>query len=125
MQGILIVENDNELREMICAAFAGRRFKVTEAKNGMEAISVFKPLVIDAVVTNIIMPEEDGLGVIMKLKKMKPELKIIAMSRGGKAGPHIYLELAKKLGANATLTKPFLMDDLVLTVERLLGVKKY
>ncbi|MDR2887037.1 MAG: response regulator [Bacteroidales bacterium] len=125
MLGILIVDNDNELREMIGAALVVRRFAVMEAKNGREAIANFKPLVIDAVITDIIMPEADGLEVIMKLKKLKPELKIIAMSGGGKVSPHTYLELAKKFGADVTLTKPFMTDSLVSTVERLLGTGKY
>ena len=120
MQGILIVEDDAELREMIRAAFVRRKFTILEASNGKEAIAHFKPLVTDVVITNIIMPDEDGLGVIRKLKALKPELKIIAISGGGKASPRNYLDMAKMLGADATLTKPFIISDLVAIIENLL-----
>ena len=120
MYVILIVEDDVELREMIKAALLVNRFTVIEASNGKEATEYFKPLVTDVVITNIIMPEEDGLGVIMKLKALKPDLKIIAMSGGGKASPRHYLDVAKALGANATITKPFQISDLVSIVEELL-----
>lgn len=123
MQGILIVDDDAELREMIKVALVRRKFVVIEASNGKEAIAYFKPLVIDVVITDIIMPEEDGLGVIRKLKALKPKLKIIAMSGGGKAGPRNYLNVAKILGANATIAKPFQINDLISIVENLLKVK--
>jgi len=123
MQGILIVENDTELKEMISAALVRRKFTVIEASNGKEAIAHFKPLVTDIVITNIIMPEEDGLGVIRKLKALKPKLKVIAMSGGGKASPRNYLSVAKVLGANATIAKPFQINDLISIVENLIGDK--
>jgi len=124
MQGILIVDNDAELREMIKTALVRHKFTVIEAKNGIEAIAYFKPFVIDVVITDIIMPEEDGLGVIRKLKEIKPRLKIIAMSGGGKASPRHYLDLAKMLGADVTITKPFQMSDLILTVEKLICAER-
>ena len=120
MQGILIVEDDAELREMIKVALVRRKFTVIEAANGLEAIAYFKPLVIDLVITAIIIPEEDGLGVIKKLKEIKPALKVIAMSIGGKASPRHYLDLAKLFGADATLTKPFMINDLISIVDNLL-----
>jgi len=123
MKGILIVEDDAELREMIRAALVHRKFTVIEASNGKEAIAYFKPLVIDVVITNIIMPEEDGLGVIMKLKKLKPKLKVIAISGGGKASPRHYLDLAKALGADATFTKPLQINDLISEAENLIDAK--
>ena len=118
MQGILIVEDDAELREMIKTALVRRKFTIMEASNGKEAVTHFKPLVTDVVITNIVMPEDDGLGVIMKLKSVKPKLKIIAMSGGGKASPRHYLDLAKALGANATIIKPFQINDLIPMVEK-------
>ena len=120
MQGILIVEDDAELRDIIKTALVRHKFTVIEATNGKEAIAYFKPLVTDIVITNIIMPEEDGLAVIRKLKELKPELKMIAMSGGGKASPRNYLDIAKMFGADATLAKPFQINDLISTVENLL-----
>ena len=75
MAGVLIVEDDDELREMICISLKRRKFTVIEAVNGKEAIVHFKPSITDLVVTDLIMPEEDGLKVIMKLREIKPSLK--------------------------------------------------
>ncbi len=120
MPGILIVEDDNELREMLRLSLIRKRYTVIEAINGKDAISHFKPSIIDLVITDLIMPEEDGLKVIMKLRELKPDLKIIAISGGGKAGPGSYLKLAKALGADAVFSKPFSLNDLIAKIEGLL-----
>ena len=120
MPGILIVEDDKELREMLKVSLIRHKYSVLEATDGKDAISHFKPSIIDLVVTDLIMPEEDGLKVIMKLRELKPQLKIIAISGGGKAGPGSYLKLAKALGADAVFSKPFSINDLVSKIESLL-----
>jgi len=120
MAGILIVEDEKELREMLKLSFLKRKYSVLEAENGKDAIVHFRPSVTDLVVTDLIMPEEDGLKVIMKLKELKPSIKIIAISGGGKVGPASYLNLAKALGADATFSKPFSINELIQRVEELL-----
>jgi CheY-like chemotaxis protein len=80
----------------------------------------FKPGITDLVITDLIMPEEDGLKVTMKLRELKPSIKLIAISGGGKAGPASYLNLAKALGANAVFSKPFSINELIQKVEELL-----
>ena len=120
MPGILIVEDDKELREMLRMSLIRRGFTVLEAENGKEAITHFKPLLTDVVVTDLIMPEEDGLKVVIKLRELKPSIKIIAISGGGKVGPGSYLNLAKALGADAIYSKPFSINDLTLKIEQLL-----
>lgn len=122
MTGVLIVEDDNELREMIRISLMRRKFTVMEAANGKEAIMHFKPSITDVVVTDLIMPEEDGLRVIMKLRELKPSLRVIAISGGGKAGPGSYLNLAKALGADAIYSKPFSINDLIDKIEELLSI---
>jgi CheY-like chemotaxis protein len=121
MAGVLIVEDDRELREMIATSLMRRKLTVIEASNGKEAIMHFKPSIIDLVVTDIIMPEEDGLKVIMRLRELKPSIKVIAISGGGKAGPGSYLNLAKALGADAVYSKPFSMNDLIERIENMLN----
>ena len=120
MPGILIVEDDKELREMLKMSLIRRGFTILEAENGKEAITHFKPLLTDLVVTDLIMPEEDGLKVVIKLRELKPSIKIIAISGGGKVGPGSYLNLAKALGADAIYSKPFSINDLTLKIEQLL-----
>jgi CheY-like chemotaxis protein len=120
MPGVLIVEDDKELREMLKMSLQRRSFTVLEAENGKEAIAHFKPLITDLVVTDLIMPEEDGLKVVIKLREIKPSIKIIAISGGGKVGPGSYLNLAKALGADAIFSKPFSVSDLIVKIEQLL-----
>jgi len=120
MPGVLIVEDDKELREMLKMMLLRKNFTVLEAENGKAAITHFKPTLTDVVVTDLIMPEEDGLKVVIKLRELKPSIKIIAISGGGKVGPGSYLNLAKALGADAIYSKPFSLNDLVAKIEQLL-----
>lgn len=120
MAGILIVEDDNGLREMLKLSLTRRKYTIFEARDGKEAITHFKPAITDMVITDLIMPEEDGLKVIMNLRAVKPSIKIIAISGGGKAGPGNYLSMAKALGANAIFSKPFSMKDLYMKIDELL-----
>ena len=125
MPGVLIVEDDKELREMLKMSLLRRNFTVLEAENGKEAITHFKPSLTDLVVTDLIMPEEDGLKVIIKLRELKPSIKIIAISGGGKVGPGSYLNLAKALGADAIYSKPFSINDLTTKIEQLLDNEQH
>ncbi len=123
MSGILIVEDDSDLRTMLKVSLNRRRFTVLEAENGKEAIAHFKPSVTDVIITDLIMPEEDGLKVIMRMRELKPSIKIIAISGGGKAGPGSYLNLAKALGADAVYSKPFSVNDMITKIEELLDIE--
>ena len=125
MPGVLIVEDDKELREMLKMSLIRRNFTVLEAENGKEAITNFKPALTDLVVTDLIMPEEDGLKVVIKLRELKPSIKIIAISGGGKVGPGSYLNLAKALGADAIYSKPFSINDLTAKIEQLLDNEQH
>lgn len=125
MSGILLVEDDKELREMLKMSLIRSGFTVLEAENGKEAITHFKPLLTDLVVTDLIMPEEDGLKVIIKLRELKPSIRIIAISGGGKVGPGSYLNLAKALGADAIFSKPFSINELILKIEQLVDNEQH
>jgi CheY-like chemotaxis protein len=124
MPGILIVEDNIELRTMLKVSLNRRRYTVLEADNGKEAIAHFKPSLTDLVVTDLIMPEEDGLKVIMRLRELKPSIKIVAISGGGKAGPGSYLNLAKALGADAIYSKPFSVNEMINKIEELLNIEQ-
>jgi CheY-like chemotaxis protein len=124
MPGVLIVEDEKDLREMLKISLLRRKYTVIEAENGKEAILHFKPSITDLVVTDLIMPDEDGLKVIIKLKELKPSIKIIAISGGGKAGPGSYLNLAKALGADAIYSKPFSINELISKIEELLPAEQ-
>jgi CheY-like chemotaxis protein len=125
MACILIVEDDRDLREMLRTTLIKRKYIVSEASNGKEALLRFKPSMTDLVITDLIMPDEDGLKVIMKIKEIKPGIKIIAISGGGKAGPGNYLDLAKALGADEIFSKPFSINDLIKKIEILLSPEQH
>jgi len=120
MPGILIVEDDNDLREMLKVSLLRRKYTVIEASNGKEAIIKFKPSMVNLVITDIIMPDEDGLKVIMRFRELKPTIKIIAISGGGKAGPGNYLNLARALGADEIFPKPFSINTLLQKIDEML-----
>ncbi|HSL86341.1 MAG TPA: response regulator [Bacteroidales bacterium] len=124
MATILLVEDELELKEMLKVALARRNFTVIEAENGREAIARFRPGITDLVITDLIMPEEDGLKVIIELREVKPSVRIIAISGGGKAGPGNYLSLAKALGADAVFSKPFSITELLSKAEELLEIEQ-
>lgn len=124
MSGILIVEDDKDLREMLKTSLLRMKYVVIEASNGKEALTHFKPSITDMVITDLIMPEEDGLKVIMKIRERKPSVKIIAISGGGKAGPGNYLDLAKALGADEIFSKPFSINDLINKIRDLLSAEQ-
>ena len=124
MPGILIVDDEKDLREMLKISLLRRKYTVYEAENGKDAINHFKPSITDLVITDLIMPDEDGLKVIIKLRELKPSVKIIAISGGGKAGPGSYLNLAKALGADAIFSKPFSINELIAKIEELLTIEQ-
>ncbi|MDZ7636366.1 MAG: response regulator [Bacteroidales bacterium] len=87
MAGVLIVEDDAALRELLRDSLEKRKYTVITAADGREALAKFRPSVVDLVITDLLMPEEDGLMVIMKIKEMKPSTRLIAISGGGKGRP--------------------------------------
>jgi DNA-binding response OmpR family regulator len=124
MPGILIVEDDKDLREMLKSSLTKRKYTVLEASDGKEAILRFKPAITDLVITDLIMPDEDGLKVIMKIKEIKPGIKIFAISGGGKAGPGNYLNVARALGADEVFPKPFSLKELLSRIDSVLNMKQ-
>ena len=72
MAGVMIVEDDAALRELLRDSLEKRKYTVITAADGREALAKFRPSVVDLVITDLLMPEEDGLMVIMKIRKMKP-----------------------------------------------------
>lgn len=119
MAGILLVEDDDDMRLMLKDALEKRKHLITEASNGREALIKFKSSLTDLVITDLLMPEQDGIGLIMELRKLKPEIKIIAISGGGKIGPSNYLNVAKALGADAVFPKPFNLKSFIEETEKL------
>jgi DNA-binding response OmpR family regulator len=121
MAKILIVEDDHQLREMLKQLLEGENYEVIESNDGEAAMRILQGTKVDLIISDIIMPEKDGVSLIRDLRKNYPELKIIAVSGGSRhIDPQNPLRIVEKLGANITLTKPFKLSELLAAVRELL-----
>ena len=107
MASILVVEDDAALRQLFERMLVRDGHEVTMAADGAKALKLIETALFDVVITDLIMPEMEGLSLLRELRAKKSPLKIIAMSGGGRGSATDYLEMAKMLGAAATLPKPF------------------
>jgi len=120
MARILVIDDDDQLRGLLLRVLQRAGHDVHGAGNGREGEEICASFPPDVVVTDIVMPEQEGIETIVSLRRGTPGLPIIAMSGGAIYGSGEYLEIARRLGAT-TLRKPFLPQDLVDAVERALG----
>ena len=117
---ILIIDDEPQIRSMLKLMLEREGYEVAEAPDGIEGIRVYRQKPADLVITDLIMPNKDGIGMIIDLKKEFPNVKIIAMSGGGLNKPEGYLKGAKKLGAACTLTKPIDRDEMLKAIKDVL-----
>ena len=117
MARILIIDDESQIRSMLRLMLERVGYEIAEAPDGIEGIRQYRENPADLIITDLIMPNKDGIGMIIDLKKEFPKVKIIAMSGGGVNRPEGYLDGAKKLGATRTLTKPIDRDELLKAVK--------
>ena len=96
---VLVVEDDALLRSQLRHMVAKRVTEVQEAADGAAGLALWRGWLPDLVITDILMPERDGLEAIGELRRSAPDVKIIAISGGSKIGPGLYLDAAGALGA--------------------------
>ena len=121
---ILVIEDDDLLRTTLRTALSGQGHDVLEAHDGREGIELCAVDPPDLVITDLIMPNQEGLETIVTLQRDYPDVKIVAMSGGGTNPAGAYLKLAQKLGAFAMLAKPFSKDELNTVVAMALSEVK-
>ena len=119
MTRILLVEDDSDLRSVLAEVLTRGGYEVIEARNGEEAVLLFRQAPVDLVVTDLLMPEKDGFETLMELRAEKPAPKILAMSGGGELSSAIYLRMAGRLGASLVLAKPFGTAEFLAAVQKL------
>lgn len=121
MARILIIDDDHAVRTVLRLTLSLSGHAVTEATNGREGLAVLdrgdRP---DLVLTDIIMPEIDGLELLWELRRRGSPVKVIAMSGGDRAGATDHLHKARLLGAQRVLAKPFTREVLLLTIREVL-----
>lgn len=123
MAKILVIDDEPSILLMIKKMLEKEGHEVDLALNGREGMEQFEKNRPDMVITDIIMPEKEGLETIFELRKKFPELKIIAISGGGRIGPEGYLPSAKYLGADRVFQKPLVQKEFVQAVSNLLNIK--
>ncbi|MBW2406596.1 MAG: response regulator [Deltaproteobacteria bacterium] len=121
MANILIIDDDRQFRTMLRKMIEKNGHDVIEAPDGREGVRLYRKSPTDLIITDLIMPEKDGIETIQELKKDFPDIKIIAVSGGGRLGPRNYLHLAKMLGAQRTLTKPIELPELLDAIKEVLA----
>lgn len=120
MTKILIIEDDEEVCEYLESVLSRAGYECLCASNGKTGVELFMTDPADIVITDIIMPEKDGIETIMDLRRRNSRLKVIAISGGGRAEPENYLHSAKLLGANKTMKKPFTNEEMLQAISDLL-----
>lgn len=118
---ILIIEDNSDIRELYTRALKLAGYEVIEAPDGREGTRLYRQNPADLVITDIVMPEKEGIETIRDLRRDYPSAKIIAVSGGGQAmASSTCLMLAQRLGAQRTFMKPINMAELINAVRELI-----
>lgn len=120
MARILIIDDDQMVLNMLRQVLEGAKHTVVEAANGQVAMKLWREQPVDLIVTDILMPEKDGLEVIRELRRECPTVKVIALSGGSRKVHFDALDVAKRFGALVTLEKPFELKELLAAVDTVL-----
>jgi DNA-binding response OmpR family regulator len=120
MCNVILIDDDIELLRQMATAFISAGHKVRAAPDGQAGLALFTAEASDLVVTDIIMPNREGIETIVELRKASSSVKVIAISGGYRVGPADFLELARHVGADAALAKPFRLAQLLDLAGRLL-----
>jgi len=120
MAKILVIDDEPSILLMIKKMLEKAGHEVEMALNGKEGMQIFEKNKADLLITDIIMPEKEGLETIVEMRKKYPDLKIIAISGGGRISADGYLPGAKLLGANMVFQKPLIQKEFLEAVSFLL-----
>lgn len=120
MARILVIDDDPAVRLSAKLALEDAGHRVEEAVNGEEGLKRMRANPADLVISDIFMPEKEGLETIDEIRRNHPQTRIIAISGGGRMDPADYLEIAERVGADRSLSKPFDILQLLDVVKTLL-----
>lgn len=121
MAAVLIIDDDSGVRRMMRLALTKAGHAVTEASDGAAGLALFRRQPADLVITDLYMPNQDGIETIQQLREEFPSSRILAISGGAVLGTTDALTDARLFGADATLAKPFAADELVAAADRVLA----
>ena len=112
MANVLLIDDDEMVLETFQIILSADGHSIVKASDGRTGLALCADQQFDAVVTDVVMPEKDGLEVLMTLRKSNPDAKVIVISGGGRTSARDYLEMAKMLGADKVLYKPVTATEL-------------
>jgi len=119
MAEVIIIDDDDAVRFTLRAILERAGHAVRDARNGFEGLALCRERTADLIITDIIMPDKEGIETIREASRDFPDTKILAISGGGRLRDEDLLGMARRLGAHQVLAKPFLPADLLRTVEEI------
>lgn len=122
MTRVLVIDDDIQIRNMLREFLTRNGYDAVVAGDGSAATELLREGLVDLVITDVVMPNKEGLETIREIRADHPDMKIIAISGGGKIGPQSYLDLARRFGAVYTFTKPLDLAAVMEAVRDLTGV---
>ena len=120
MQSILVIDDDKLMCLALARILTSSGYEVAQAFNGDEGLQMYRQRKFDLVITDLIMPDKEGIQIIRELRKEDSRIRIIAMSAGGRGGATDYLKWARLMGAKECLSKPIKREDLLNAVTSVL-----
>lgn len=121
MAVIVVVDDDPTIQMIAAELLRDGNHAVVAAADGDEALRVLAAMPADLVVMDMLMPNKDGLETIIEARKLYPDLRILAISSGGRVGVGDLLRMARLFGADETYVKPLRLDTFAGTIERMLS----
>ena len=116
---VLLADDEKDIRDLICGWLELAGHRVECAATVLEASALAKKTTFDLVVTDILMPEGDGVGLIRDLKTLQPAARVLAISGGGRIiDSNDCLRIAQGLGAHAAVMKPFSREEFFVAVKQ-------
>ncbi|MBI5693517.1 MAG: response regulator [Verrucomicrobia bacterium] len=119
MARLILIEDDHALRDCIALSLRAAGHEVTLASDGATGTELARLFPVDLLITDLVMPGQEAMETIRILRKEHPQLPIVAIS-GDSPHSELYLDIARKIGADAALAKPFTLEELHTTIRRLL-----
>lgn len=117
LKSVLLVDDEPQIRQMLREVIEEQQYRVIEAANGRAAFRLSQVEKIDLLITDLMMPDQEGIETIRQFREIYPDLKIVAIS----GGEPVYLRAAGKLGADAMLRKPLDLDVFSNLLNEMLG----
>ncbi|HEY0837615.1 MAG TPA: response regulator [Azospirillum sp.] len=121
MTKVLVIDDEDIVRLTLCQMLEAAGYEVTEASDGRKGVAMQAGDPADIVLTDILMPGQEGIETIVQLRQLTPGVKVIAISGGARVNNVDLLEVARAMGADAVLAKPFTMRELIGALDDCIG----